>query len=129
MDRIRNPELHRYGKYGTVPEDQKLVLCLGLDPEEDLETLLLVGRGEQGELRIVDIRQDVSPTRINTRQQLFFLELRVRQVPEDTVPGTCTYQVGTENAQGMPGLGGTYRTLPTKKYRKVSQKQGLKKVI
>ena len=69
--------MHRYGT-GTVPEDQKLVLCLGLDPEEDLETLLLVGRGKQGP--IVDIRQDVSPTRINqhTSAAVFFKDLRVR---------------------------------------------------
>ncbi len=37
------------------------MLSLGLDPEEDLEALLLLGHRQPPQLPIADARQDVTP--------------------------------------------------------------------
>ncbi len=37
------------------------MVSLGLDPEEDLEALLLLGHRQHRELSIVDVRQNVTP--------------------------------------------------------------------
>ena len=53
-----------------VPVDHELVVGPGLDPEEDLETFLLLGHRQHRELSIVDIRQDVPPE-ANKKKNLF----------------------------------------------------------